>query len=477
MKPLYYFPFLAAMALLSACSSDVEDIPQCGSDESQTRHTVTLYFDGDIQRFEQPVTRASLQEWKNNARIYIQYQTATGLVDGTASYDAEKGEWTATYYGTITRGEVTKCEVYYFSWATYDETTVSFEGRGERECYSDPDATYIYENGAVTLKAHLRPMTGRLRFRGTAGCTFSFEGIKCFTAYHIADNRFSSKNCVLTLCVGEDGFTPYVYASFADETSCQLKVHDEDGVHLYSRDFDATVLAAGESGFIDVPTMQSRNGWKLSEEEPVKLCPSTSHPHKIDMGNGLKWACCNVGVKNPVQGGYCYAWGETSSKNRFTRDNYKYWDNDEEDYTKYAIYENRYGRNEFWDDKKQLDLSDDAARANWGGTWRMPTADEMNTLVSNCTWIWTTIDGTKGFKVIAANGNTIFFPAAGYYDWIDGLAQRQFIGEVGLYWTSTLWNEPAGWNEMAEMLYINRGSYGLSPDYRQAGNSVRPVTN
>lgn len=468
MKSILY-TCLTAVLFLTACSSDSENITISNIDDEVTPNSIPLHFIGDIHGFEEQETRVPLQDFSYYSRLYIQYHTANGLVDGIATYNTETGEWTTNYYGSITRGETTKCEVYYLNgWDYRDDTEVKFSSDAQGAKYSDTDATYIFENGVVTLNAHLRPMTGRLRFRGTPGCTFSFEGLKVYTSYNITTNSFILKDRTLTLRVDEEGYTPYVYASFADEESRQMTVYCEDGTHLFHRNFDESVLAKGESGYIDVPTLESRNGWRMTEDVSVQLCPNNSHPHKIEMSDGIKWACCNVGATSPSNSGSCYAWGETSTKYSYYLENYKYYDTEKGDYTKYVA-ENQFAV--FVDNKVQLELSDDAAYKNWGSTWRTPTLEEFELLIYNCTWIWTTINGSKGFKVIAPNDNIIFLPAAGIYDDWDNPSNREGAGEIGQYWCSSLYQNYCSY---AYCLILN-GFYGVQPEYRPFGLMVRPV--
>lgn len=55
-------------------------------------------------------------------------------------------------------------------------------------------------------------------------------------------------------------------------------------------------------------------------------CPDDNHPHLIDLGlpSGTKWACCNVGATKPEEDGGYYAWGETSEKDIYNVDTYKW---------------------------------------------------------------------------------------------------------------------------------------------------------
>ena len=90
------------------------------------------------------------------------------------------------------------------------------------------------------------------------------------------------------------------------------------------------------------------------------------------------------------------------------------------------------------DNKTTLELTDDAARVNWGGKWRMPTRAEQDELrnTSNCTWTWTTQNGVRGYKVTSKkNGDSIFLPAAGYrYN-----GSLSDAGSFGNYWSSLLY--------------------------------------
>ncbi len=131
----------------------------------------------------------------------------------------------------------------------------------------------------------------------------------------------------------------------------------------------------------------------------------------VDLGlpSGLKWATCNVGATAPEAYGDYYAWGETAPKTIYNWSTYKWCNGSYDTQTKYCT-SSSYGT---VDNKTVLDLADDAARANWGGAWRMPTDEEWTELRENCTWTWTNLNGKNGYEVKGANGNSIFLPAAG----------------------------------------------------------------
>ena len=120
----------------------------------------------------------------------------------------------------------------------------------------------------------------------------------------------------------------------------------------------------------------------------------------VDLGLSVKWATCNVGASSPEAYGSYFAWGEISSKSSYNKDNSRTHGN--------STYDSDIGG------RKELD----AARANWGGSWRLPTQAEVQELIDKCDWIRSTQGGKSGFKegimVVGPSGRSIFLPYAGY---------------------------------------------------------------
>ncbi len=140
----------------------------------------------------------------------------------------------------------------------------------------------------------------------------------------------------------------------------------------------------------------------------------------VDLGLSVKWATCNIGSSQPSDPGYYYAWGETSTKQSFTWINYKYYLIKDKTY---GIVLSKYTSRKYWDGynpdyKTRLEIVDDAAHVNWGGDWRIPTAEECKELRDNCIWTKTNINGIEGYKITSKRTNysdrSIFLPAAGY---------------------------------------------------------------
>ena len=193
----------------------------------------------------------------------------------------------------------------------------------------------------------------------------------------------------------------------------------------------------------------------------------------VDLGlpSGLKWATCNIGAESPEQLGYFLSWGEVEPKDYYYWDTYKYSGDTDSSFTKYC-FDSQYGLDGFVDNKLQLDLEDDAAHVNWGGKWRMPTAEEAKELYDCCKWTWTIEKGMPGYKVMGINGNSIFMPAAGSMGWNE---HYDFKNEV-TYWTSTLSQDEYYPNQA---VFIRAKEHNIDPidswSRRCWGFSVRAV--
>lgn len=190
----------------------------------------------------------------------------------------------------------------------------------------------------------------------------------------------------------------------------------------------------------------------------------------VDLGlpSGIKWATCNVGAEKPEDYGNYYAWGETTPKDNYSWETYKYANGTMTSLTKYCNKES-YGSSGYTDSKTTLDPEDDAATANLGEEWRMPTDAEWTELRENCIWRQTARNGVNGYQVTSkTNGNSIFLPAAGYRR--DTRLSR--AGSGGNYWSSSL---GAGYPSSAWNVYFGSGIVGRNNSSRNDGRSVRPV--
>ncbi len=196
------------------------------------------------------------------------------------------------------------------------------------------------------------------------------------------------------------------------------------------------------------------------------LCNLINGHAWVDLGlrSGTLWATCNVGANKSDEYGDYFAWGETIPKDTYSWSTYKYCNGSYNTLTKYCN-NCEFGNDGFTDALTTLETSDDAATANWGACWRMPTIEEMNELYNGCTHEWTTQNGVSGEKFTGPNGNSIFLPAAGSR--CEG--NLCFEGSSGQYCSSSFYT---GYPSNAWNLNSGLGKYH---DSRCMGLSVRPV--
>ena len=193
----------------------------------------------------------------------------------------------------------------------------------------------------------------------------------------------------------------------------------------------------------------------------------------VDLGlpSGTLWATMNVGASSPEECGSYFSWGETTP--RAGEDpywtNYLWSVNKWNTMTLYCTNSSQ-GYNGFVDNLTELDPDDDAATANWGSDWQIPSKTQMEELRTKCTWQWTTKNGVKGYLVKSKNNtNSLFLPVTDYYS--NGEIYNQ--GNLGYYWTRTL-HETSSYKAYYFFFYTssNREStYGE----RYSGFAVRAV--
>ena len=218
------------------------------------------------------------------------------------------------------------------------------------------------------------------------------------------------------------------------------------------------------------------------ETTPLDTTPSSNHEY-VDLGlsSGTLWATYNIGATKPEEYGDYFAWGETEPKDVYDWSTYKYatyatlkYDSEwgEYDFDSITKY-NMSGRYGIIDSLSTLLSEDDAATANWGPEWRMPTNEEQRELVKECQRQVTEVNGVYGAKFTGKNGNSVFFPAAGCR-YGSGVFHK---GNDGGYWTSSLGEES---ESLARYLGFDvkvdvKGVYWFDDSTRGTGCSVRAV--
>ena len=439
-------PFALILALLTGCAEDEADFggrQADGADEpvalsiAPESVTRTVTFEGDA--------------WEGGEEVAVSIGgTVKKYVVGTDK---------------TTLSPATDVEPFYWTGATMDiEAWYPYADEKPTVTVPADQTTMTKVCEAIMLEASVTDAP-----LGPVALTFTHRTARIFlkplrcSGIH---SDYSSDAAYLTNLSGVSSGTtirPYKFANIgyyalvapqdiADGTSIATICYSGD---MFTYKPGATTFAAGVDYDFDVSyyfnTRPKLNGHKY-----------------VEMGDGLKWATCNLGAANPMDYGNYYAWGETATKSTYDWDTYAFNPSgDGNTFTKYTTSD------------AQLDASDDAARQNWGGTWRMPTRAEMEALTNttNFTWTWTTDylgTGVAGMivtsKVSGFVGNSIFLPAAGYIN-NTGVGMA---GSLGDYWASNIYITIIF---SGTKLLIKSDGASVSGSQRRSGYSVRPVSN
>lgn len=194
----------------------------------------------------------------------------------------------------------------------------------------------------------------------------------------------------------------------------------------------------------------------------AQSCIDDNHPHAIDLGlpSGTKWACCNIGSTRPEDYGNYYSWGETWVKEVYNWKNYLYFDT-----SKWKLPD------------IPLDIRGtefDTAFVIWGNSWKMFSKEQCQELIDYCSQEISMINDVKGISFIGPNGNSIFFPAAGYCT-----SDINYIGDHCYYWAGTREFDsdssgPYGAHTLS--IFISLGLDGMCASLNRVyGANVRPI--
>ena len=279
----------------------------------------------------------------------------------------------------------------------------------------------------------------------------------------------------LSLTLGEQGVVGIISGNGgyrAESSDAEVATAVLDGTSV-------KVTALGE-GVATIKVTDTKSGETASIEVTVtlplvSLCPDDHHPHQIDLGlpSGTKWACCNVGADKPEAYGGYYAWGETEEKDVYNDVTYQY--STGEDGNGDGYYDDYHVETSFDVYGVWQSLGDDiagsqydVAHVKWGGNWQMPTSEQIEELVNNCTYGGSSMNGVEGGKFTGPNGGTLFLPAAG-----TRLNDKLYgAGYDGDYWLST--QNPSNLY-YAIYLSFNSGNASWYNNSRGTGLTVRPV--
>lgn len=209
------------------------------------------------------------------------------------------------------------------------------------------------------------------------------------------------------------------------------------------------------------PTMSTASGTANSATASTTVTYSsytlvTSGAADLGLPSGKLWSATNVGASYYYSEGNYFSWGNTTGHAKNSGYNFSQ-----------AAYNSTTGAG-LAADFASGNATYDAARANMGGTWRMPTKTEFDELLNSSytTWAWCTLNSINGMLVVSkTNSKAIFLPAAGYYS----STILYDSGSSGYYWSTRYYNSSSTY-----CLYFT-GSKSVSNYKRYYGRPIRAI--
>lgn len=419
---------LLAMVAVSNCNSE-NDIDSGASSEyiNSVRVTVEDFLPGT------PSTRTDFTvdgsgfhfQWVDGDALgiypvggdQVKFPISSGDGSATASFDG--GAWRL-------RSEYQYAAYYPFSVDNYNTAQtalpVSFTGQTQNGNASTAHlgaydylacaATSPDSNGGVDLSMKHLGAFLRLQLTMPVADTYSSVVLESDGAQFVTAGTFDLTAATPTITPNE--YSPTYTIDLTNVTTTE----NNQVVTVYAivapadlstSNITVTVQGTGRNAYAQtVPGKDfvARSAYSIEVDNLMTSIPFHAY---VDLGLSVKWATMNVGASAIEERGEIFRWGETEpssgSTYKFKADGY---------FTKYAIKDNPLGftNGDFYDDKDTLEPEDDAAHVNWGGSWRMPTKDEINELLTCCTWTEESYNGIEGWKVTAYNGNFIFLPCS-----------------------------------------------------------------
>ena len=422
--------------LCTSCSSDIEQLNQEETEmqvDENGMYTAKMRFHVSKTPFDgASATRNAENGWEDNDIVFLTFTRANGeTTKGHAVYNASKGEWSVNFELSLVKDKTTACKAYYIDGVKAVDSILvaqTINVLPTMGVYADESATYFYpSNGTLEVTANLKPMTSRIRFKDNSTTVDTETQYKMLQVKHIA--AFDKEKMAVTevetpifFKMKDDGYTDYLYGTCANSTKRTMCILTPNC--NYTTECETNMFVVGKSGWMNLPNPVSHNGWKQEWTEGTL----GGHDY-VDLGlpSGLKWAKTNVGATLETDAGSTFYWGAISATS-----------------SDYSNSTNSISGN----------ASYDAARAIWGETWRMPTKEEYQELIDNCTISYNTSGSYNGTVLTGPNGKNIYIRANDY-------------------WTAT----PSGSSYAYYFYFYNNGKPINDWNHKNTRRYIRPVTD
>lgn len=429
MKTRFFFLSLALASVMVSCTDRLSD--QLQWDEG-VMATLSDYEDvaGTRVAFNNSLTSFT---WSNGDCIGVCRSSV--LANGTAAFTLLKGGANVGNFINDSFSLNPKADYYAFYPFAVGTTASAFP--------IDITGQVQTANNSTAHIGKVNYMSAAFTTDDNGKASFTFSNIGTVIQLHFtAENEDTYGS--LSISSSGAGFTTQASYNLKDNTITPSKTSSvfqvsfgEDGMHVYNGEsvvVSAIVLPDDLSQSTLTFTIKNRAGAVVKKmalagyafssgklyhfyeddskgDPPYGGCPDGNHPHAIDLGlpSGTLWSCMDLGAINPTAAGVGFAWGQTDyvEKNDSNWSNYEFMTDSYSNQWGISKYQVADGQTDgVWyngegvfigDNKTTLDQSDDAARKNWGGNWRMPTNEEAEELLNYTARGW--VDNYNGTGV------------------------------------------------------------------------------
>ncbi|MBR1699952.1 MAG: DUF1566 domain-containing protein [Bacteroidales bacterium] len=441
------FGFAALLLAFVACNKVETDITPAGQSSAGKGITITATLapkTADTKAVADNGDNKITVTWAQNEHIAILYEVGGTKYMADASIKSVDAGGSATIEFTVVEGtpDNTPCTLVYPLAAAKDDHTG----------VKDAATLLSAQDGTLSANLDVRVGAGTIQ-TATPGLSVTTQPAAQFAIFKFTVKNYNGSEAIsanpLTVTIGTQDYviTP---AAATDVLYAALPAVSDEKVSFDATDGSDRTYTCAKLSASFAAGKYYQTTLKMREYVDLGI---------VVEGKKIKWATCNVGASKPEDYGDYFAWGETATKAEYKTDWSNYFDTSDggSTFTRYTAGE-----------KIELRLRDDAACANWGGSWRMPTRMEMDALLA-LSRKWETYEGVNGYK-FTRNGKTLFLPAAGYrYNTVS-----DEVGSRGYYWSSTIHQNYSvnAWYVYFNSEYANMGSSGG----RYYGQSVRPVS-
>lgn len=280
-----YFITLLALSLILPFFVACNDSDEMAANEEMRTYKMRLNV--TFCTYDKAATRAESYIFKEGDQLYVLFEQVGAKISGTATYEAATGLWTITPSQPLSETDDGACKLAFFLDSPSSTNDVVMLTQQTR-IYTDNKAAYQLIDGLLNVQGQLSPALGRIRFHGSAGQKCTVTGLSFTEEFNLSTHTFVLSPSRFTAVCETDGYTPYFYCAFTDSNSPILTFvqTSESG---WRKIFGQEVLAAGTSGYVNIPTSEAHEGWTLINLEDggeIHL-PSVSIPLATNVHSSL----------------------------------------------------------------------------------------------------------------------------------------------------------------------------------------------